>query len=65
MLIGLLMILVPGAVFVLTLPLSRYLRPAVRKAYRIIGGLIVFLGGTLIITRHFELDPAYQGNQRS
>jgi hypothetical protein len=44
MLIGLLMILVPGAVYILTLPLSRRLVPSLRRAYRIVGGLIVFLG---------------------
>ena len=44
MLIGLLMILVPGAVYILTLPLSGRLIPSLRKAYRIVGGLIVFLG---------------------
>ena len=45
MLVGLLMIIAPCLVFVLTLPLSRFLRPKLRKVYRISGGLIVFLGG--------------------
>ncbi len=44
MLIALLMVLAPGAVFILTLPFSGRLRPGLRKAYRILGGLIVFLG---------------------
>lgn len=44
MLIGLLMILVPGAVYILTLPLSGRLIPSLRIAYRIVGGLVVFLG---------------------
>ena len=44
MLIGLLMILGPCAVYVLTLPLSGRLMPSLRKAYRIVGGLIVFPG---------------------
>ena len=44
MLNGLLMILAPGAVYVLTLPLSGRLMPSLRKAYRIVGGLVVFLG---------------------
>lgn len=45
MFIGLLMILVPCAVFVLTLPLSRRLKPGLRKAYLLLGGIVVFLGG--------------------
>lgn len=45
MLIGLLMILGPGAVYILTLPLSRRLMPGLRKTYRIVGALVVFLGG--------------------
>jgi len=49
MLIGLLMILVPCAVFVLTLPLSRRLKPGLRKAYLILGGIVVFLGGGVSI----------------
>ena len=49
MLIGLLMILVPGAVYVLTIPLSRRLNPSLRKAYRVIGGIVVFLGGGISI----------------
>lgn len=44
MLIGLLMILTPGAVYILTLPLSRRLIPSLRRAYRIVGGLIAFFG---------------------
>jgi len=45
MLIGLLMILVPVAVFIVSLPFSRRLKPGLRKAYRIAGGLVVILGG--------------------
>jgi hypothetical protein len=45
MLIGLLMILAPGAVFILSLPFSGRLKPGLCKAYRIFGGLVVFLGG--------------------
>jgi len=45
MLIGLLMILAPCAIFVLSLPLSKRLKPGLCKAYRILGGLVVFLGG--------------------
>jgi hypothetical protein len=47
MLFGLLMLLAPGAVFVLTLPLSGRLRSGLRKAYRILGGLVVFLGSAI------------------
>jgi len=49
MLIGLLMILAPGAVFVLTLPFSRRLKPGLRKAYLVLGGIVVFLGGGVSI----------------
>jgi hypothetical protein len=45
MLVGLLMIVAPGAVFLLTLPLSQRLKPGLGKLYRIVGGLVVFLGG--------------------
>lgn len=45
MLIGLLMILVPCAIYVLSIPVSRRLKPGLRKAYRVIGGIVVFLGG--------------------
>jgi len=44
MLVGLSMLLVPCIVFVLTLPFSNRLRPRLCKAYRILGGLIVFVG---------------------
>lgn len=44
MLIGLLMLLVPGIVFLLTLPISRRLRPGLRAVYRYIGGFVVFVG---------------------
>jgi len=45
MLIGLLMLLTPCVVFVLTLPISRRLKPSLRRVYRIGGALVVFLGG--------------------
>lgn len=44
MLVGLFMILGPGAIFVLTLPLSGRLRPKLRAVYRFAGGIVVFLG---------------------
>ena len=44
MLIGLLMLLVPIVVFILTLPASRRLRPSLRAVYRFVGGIVVFLG---------------------
>ena len=59
MLIGLLMIVLPGAVFVLTLPLSQRLKPGIGLAYRILGGLVVFLGsGTSL---YFALYSGDQG----
>ena len=44
MLVGLLMLLGPGVFFLVTLPLSGRLRPSVRKAYGILGGMVVFFG---------------------
>jgi hypothetical protein len=44
MLIGLLMLLLPSAVFILTLPFSGRLKPGLRKVYRFVGGIVVFLG---------------------
>lgn len=44
MLIGLLMLLLPGVVFVLTIPFSGRLKPGVRAVYRYAGGIVVFLG---------------------
>ncbi|MGB5719129.1 MAG: hypothetical protein WBM34_00420 [Woeseiaceae bacterium] len=49
MLIGLLMILVPVVVYVITIPLSRRLNPGLRKTYRVIGGIVVFLGSGISI----------------
>ena len=58
MLIGLLMILVPLVVYVITIPLSRRLNPGLRKTYRVIGGIVVFLGSGVSI--YFA---AYTGDQ--
>ena len=54
------MILVPCAVFIVSLPFSARLRPGICKAYRIIGGLVVTLGGA--ISLYFA---AYTGDQGS
>lgn len=60
MLIGLLMILVPIIVFTLTLPYTRRLKPSLRFVYRIVGGIVVFLGGG--VTVYFA---SYTGDQGS
>jgi len=44
MLVGLMLLLVPAVVFVISLPFSNRLEPTLRNVYRVIGGLIVFLG---------------------
>ena len=44
MLIGLLMLLGPCVVYLVTLPFSGRFKPSVRRAYRILGGIVVFLG---------------------
>ena len=49
MLIGLSMILVPIAVFVISLPFSSRLKPGLRVAYRLVGGIVVILGGGVSI----------------
>ncbi len=58
MLIGMLMILGPGVIFVLTLPLSGRLRPKLRAVYRFFGGIVVFLGSG--ISLYFA---SYTGDQ--
>lgn len=45
MLIGLLMVLGPCAIFIFSLRFTRQLKPRLRKVYRILGGLLVFAGG--------------------
>lgn len=59
MLIGLFMILAPVAVYILTIPLSRRLKPGLRKAYLVIGGIVVFLGGGISI--YFAMYAGDQG----
>jgi hypothetical protein len=49
MLTGLLMILAPIIVFILTLPYSGRLKPTLRVVYRFAGGIIVFLGSGISI----------------
>lgn len=57
--IGLLMLLAPGAVFLLTLQLSGRLRPGLRAVYRYVGGIVVFLGsGTSL---YFAMYSGDQG----
>ncbi len=45
MLAGVLMVLAPILVYIVSLPFSRRLRPVLRRTYRIVGGFVVFLGG--------------------
>ena len=49
MLIGLLMILIPAAVFLFTLPLSKRLKPGLRKVYVVLGGIVVLLGSAVSV----------------
>ncbi len=58
MLVGLLMLLAPGLVFLVTLPWSGRLRPRLRWLYRILGGAVVFGGSAL--SYYFA---AYTGDQ--
>jgi hypothetical protein len=58
MIIGLLMLFVPIAIYIATFPVARRLRPGLCRLYRIIGGIIVF-GGS-VISVYFA---AYTGDQ--
>jgi len=58
MIIGLLMLLVPTAIFLATFPLSRRLKPGLCQLYRIVGGIIVFAGSATSL--YFA---AYTGDQ--
>ena len=49
MIIGLLMLLVPCAVFLATLPVSRKLKPQLHMLYRFVGGVIVIGGSAFSI----------------
>ncbi len=58
MLIGLLMLLLPVVVFILTLPFSGRFRPVLCKIYRIFGGIVVILGSSISLYL-----AAYTGDQ--
>ncbi len=58
MLIGLLMLLGPIVIFIISIPYSKWLVPNLRKVYLIVGTILVFLGsGTSL---YFA---AYTGDQ--
>ena len=58
MIVGLLMVFFPIIIYLITLPLSRGLKPRLRKFYRILGGILVFFGsGTSLYL------AAYTGDQ--
>ena len=44
MLIGLLLLLMPSVVFLITLPISRRFKPNLCMLYRVVGGIIVIAG---------------------
>jgi len=58
MLIGLLMLLLPIALFLVTFPISKKLNASLCKLYRIVGGIIVIVGSG--ISLYFA---AYTGEQ--
>jgi hypothetical protein len=58
MLIGMLMLLAPTVVFVVTLPFSGRLKPGLCKIYRILGGIIVIVGSGVSLYL-----AAYTGDQ--
>ena len=58
MIIGLLMLLVPIAIYLATFPFSRKLKPGFRQWYRVVGGIIVLVGSATSF--YFA---AYSGDQ--
>jgi len=44
MIIALIILLLPSVIYIATYPASRWLEPKVRKAYRVLSGIIVFCG---------------------
>ncbi|MBK5969486.1 hypothetical protein CCR91_12095 [Thiorhodovibrio winogradskyi] len=58
MIVGLLMLLLPVLVYLATFPVSRRLRPSIRLVYRILGGILVFVGSATSL--YFA---AYTGDQ--
>lgn len=59
MLIGLLMLLAPGVVFLVTLPYSGRLIPTLRAVYRYVGAIVVFLGSG--VSLYFAFYAGDQG----
>lgn len=57
--IGLLMLIVPIAVYVVSIPLSKRLTSALRKFYLVVGGIVVFIGGGIAL--YFALYSGDQG----
>jgi len=58
MLVGLMLLLLPALVFVVSLPFSNRLQATLCNVYRIVGGLIVFLGSG------FSLYLAFYGGDQ-
>ncbi len=58
MIVGLLMLILPGIVFLTTLPASKRLKPQLRWMYRIVGGAIVIAGSSISLYL-----AAYTGEQ--
>jgi len=47
--IGLLLLLLPAVVFLLTIPVSRRLQPALCRWYRVLGGVVFFAGSGVAV----------------
>ena len=58
MVVGLLMLIAPSVIFLITLPASRRLKPLLRWLYRIVGGVIVIAGSIFSLYL-----AAYTGDQ--
>jgi|GEM_PF-1079447 len=58
MIIALLILLLPSAIYIASYPASRWLEPTVRKAYRGLSGIIVFCGSSVSLYL-----AAYNGDQ--
>ena len=58
MIVGLLILVIPSIVFLITLPISNRLKPQLRWLYRFVGGTIVIVGSSFSMYL-----AAYTGDQ--
>jgi hypothetical protein len=59
MFIGITLLLLPAALFISTLPLTRRLQPNLRKLYWLVGGITTFFGSS--VSLYFAMYTGDQG----